>query len=120
VFTARTIDETPIRSYGKLTRSELGQLVLTYRPWLVLPSRQLILPEGTYAIGRGLFYPEVVRVEGEANSTILTLPPRYCGHEEAFNQIYKLAGIQNVGIKALWEWVKGAFRSKSEPLPSAA
>jgi hypothetical protein len=106
------------RSYGRLSRDSSGRLVLTYRPWLVFPARRLILPEGSYAVGRGLLYPEVVRVDGDSTDAILTLPPRYCGHEEEFNQIYQLVGVQNVGIKAFWDWVMGALRSKPAQSPA--
>lgn len=114
VFTAKAMEKTPIRSYGKLTRDEKGRLVLKYRPCLVLPSRELILPEGSYAIGRGLLYPEVIQLNDEGAEAVLTLPPRYCGHEEDFNRIYQLAGIQNVGIQAVWDWIKGAFSSRPQ------
>jgi hypothetical protein len=113
-FTAGAIDKTPIRSFGRLTRDEKGQLVLKYRPWLVLPAQQLSLTAGSYAVGRGLLYPEILRLEPDSTQPILTLPPRYCGHEEEFNQIYALAGVRNVGIKALWDWLKAIFRSKPE------
>ncbi len=112
VFTAKAIEEAPIRSYGRLTREANGRLVLTYRPWLVLPARQQALPEGTYAIGRGLLHPELLKVEGEETHAVITLPPRYNGHEEELNHIYQLAGIQSVGLQAWWDWIKGAFRSK--------
>jgi hypothetical protein len=118
-FTARAIDKTPIRSFGRLTRDENGPLVLKHRPWLILPTKVLNLSPGTYAVGRGLFYPEILQVEAESTHAILTLPPRYCGHEEAMNQVYRLAGVQNVGMKALWDWVKGVFQSKPKvPAPA--
>ena len=109
-FTARAVDKTPVRSFGRLTRDEKGQLMLKYRPWLILPTKQMVLPAGDYAVGRGLFYPEILHIEADSTHAILTLPPRYCGHEEAFNRIYGLAGVQNVGMKAVWDWVKGVFR----------
>jgi len=108
--------KTPIRSYGRLTLDEQARLVVTYRPWLFLPARQLVLPTGNHVVGRGFLYPEVLRLEGESIECVLTLPPRYCGHEDEFNRIYRLAGIQNVGMQAIWEWFKSLFRSK----PTAA
>ena len=124
VFTARAMEKTPIRSFGRLVRNENGRLVLRHRPWLILPAKQFVLPEATYAVGRGLFYPEILHVEPKSNHAILTLPPRYCGHEDELNRIYGLAGVQNVGMKALWDWVRGTFRSKPEAgrleIPAAA
>jgi hypothetical protein len=112
VFLGQAVEGAPIRTCGVLSRNEAGRLVVTYRPWGFLPTRKVVLPEGTYVVGRGLFYPEVLRVEGESSEGVLTLPPRYCGHEEDFNRVYALAGIQSIGFKAVWDWVTGAFRSK--------
>lgn len=115
VFTARAIDKTPVRSYGRLTRETDGRLVLTYRPCLVLPARQQVLPPGTYAVGRGLLFPEVLRIDGDSPDAVLTLPPRYTGHEDDFSRVYEMAGIQSVGLQAWWDWIKDAFRTKPAP-----
>jgi hypothetical protein len=112
MFTARKIDDVPVRTYGKLSRDENGQLAVKYRPWLVLPMRILKLPEGLYAVGRGLLYPELMQLEDEAK-TMLDLPPRYRGHEEELVEIYGLSGVKDVGmvkgIKAAWRWLKELF-----------
>ncbi len=124
MFAARKIEKTPIRTYGKLVRNEPGGLVFEYRPWLVMKPRTLTLPAGTYAVGRGLFYPEIMRVEGENTRTMLVLPPRYRSHEEAVNAAYGLAGIRDVGLlkgfKAIWKWLKGLFGAKSEAAAAPA
>ena len=124
MFTARRIEKTPIRSYGRVARDEQGRLVLTYRPWLVLPARQLVLPAGRYFVGRGLFYPEIRRVEGEEATGLLTLPPRYRTHEEEVTQIYSLTPVEDIGLrkgfKAIWAWLKGLFGRKPKPATVAA
>ena len=74
MFLARQINKVPARTYGNLRRDEKGCLVLNYRPWLVLSERVLALPEGRYAVGKGLFYSQIMRVEGEG------LKPRCCYH----------------------------------------
>lgn len=111
VFTGREIDKTPIRTYGKLTRGPQGELTLTYRPWLFLPKRTLKLPAGQYAVGKGLFYSEIIKVEGEETTTTLTLPPRFRSHEEELSSIYMLGGVQDIGmvkgLKAVWNWMNG-------------
>ncbi|MBI5383735.1 MAG: hypothetical protein HZA90_03520 [Verrucomicrobia bacterium] len=113
VFTARKIEKVPIRTCGRLSRDEQGRLVLNFRPWLVLPRRTLVLPEGKYFVGRGLFYPEVRKIEGEEEPTQLTLPPRYRTHEEEFAKAYELGAVQDIGLrkgfKNLWRWLKGLF-----------
>ena len=118
VFTARPIDQTPIRTYGKLSRGSQGELVLSYRPWLVLSRRTLTLPQMKYAVGRRLIHSELVQVEGESIRPCLTLPPRYRTHEEEFSSIYRLSGVCDLGVvkgfKAFWRWLRGFFGFRSE------
>lgn len=123
VFTARRLDEVAVRTYGTLERNDRGRLVVKHRPWLVLPERTLALPAGSYLMGRGLLYPEVVQAQGESTKSMLTLPPRYLTHEEQIARIYGLSGVRDIGmmkgLKALWQWTKGRW-SASPPLASAA
>ena len=115
MFLGRKVERVPTRTYGKLFRNDKGELVFNYRPWLVLPQRTLILPPGEYEAGRGLFYSEILRVEGKSARTILLLPPHYRGHEEEIARIYNLAGTRDVGIRAAWTWFKGLFRPQPVP-----
>jgi hypothetical protein len=111
VFTAREISRTPIRSYGRMSRCPQGDRVLSYRPWLILPRRTLTLPPGNYAVGRGLFYSEVIQIDGEETTAAMSLPPRYRSHEEEFRSVYGLGGVQDIGfakgVKAIWNWMIG-------------
>jgi len=114
MFLGRKLNQVPTRTYGKLFRNEQGELVFHYRPWLVLPQRSLSLPAGKYETGRGLFYSEILRIEGNSAKTVILLPPRYRGHEEAVAEIYQFAGTREVGIRAAWAWFKSLFaRSKT-------
>jgi hypothetical protein len=120
VFTAREIANTPVRTCGRLVREPQAGLMLSYRPWLLLPRRTLRLPPGNYAVGRGLFYSEVILVEGDSAIPVLTLPPRYRCHEEEFRAIYALSSVRDAGIvkglKAVWIWLKGAFEGRTGPV----
>jgi len=109
MFLSRKINKVPARTYGKLQRAANGDLILDYRPWLVLPRRTLIMPAGSYEAGRGLFYSEILRVEGDYAKTMILLPPRYLGHEEAVAKIYQFAGVRDVGMRAAWSWFKSLF-----------
>ncbi len=113
MFTGQKLPAVPIRTYGKLVRSEQGELRFNYRPWLFLPQRTLVLPFGNYAVGRGLFYPEIIRTEQDVEKTMLILPPRYRSHEESLAAIYHLPGVRDVGLlkgfKAIWSWSKNLF-----------
>jgi hypothetical protein len=115
MFLARAASKVPIRTYGKLVRNGMGKLVFSFRPWLVLPRRTLELPDARYEAGRGVFYSEIRRFEGEETRAVLLLPPRYLGHEAQLAEIYGLSGVRDVGIRAAWRWLKGMFGMKPQP-----
>jgi hypothetical protein len=121
MFTAREMNKTPIRTYGKLSRGPQGELVLSYRPWLILPRRTLTLPPGKYAVGRGLFYSEIIELDSDSAPPVMTLPPRFRSHEEELSSIYLLAGVQDIGavkgFKAFWNWLKELFGFRPEATP---
>jgi hypothetical protein len=104
----------PTRTYGRLIRQAQGGMVFEYRPWLILPKDRFPVHEGEYVVGRGIFYPEVARVEGEKLVTIFVLSPRYCGHEEGVARAFGFPGVRDVGIrkglKAAWNWLQGLFK----------
>ncbi len=120
LFLARRLGKVPVRTYGRLVREAPGTCVLRYRPWLVLPARTLTLPPEPYAVGRGLFYSEVVKLEGDDARSLLTLPPRYRSHEEELARIYGFAGVRPAGLRAALRWFTGAlgFRPKLQPAPA--
>jgi hypothetical protein len=118
MFLARKINKVPARTYGKLLRDAKGSLVLIHRPWLVLRERALTLPEGSYAISRGLLYSQIMRVGGRGLTSALLLPPRYRGHEEELVPIYGLAGVREAGLRAAFRWLKESLGFK--PRPQAA
>jgi hypothetical protein len=120
VFLGRKTNKVPARTYGRLCRDGQGKLVLRYRPWLVLPQRTLEIPDGKYEAGRGLFYSEIVRLEGDEAKTAILLPPRYLGHEEQLVKIYGFAGTRDVGVRAMWKWLKELFGFKPQPQMAAA
>ncbi len=100
MFLAREVDKVPIRTYGTLARTEAGELVFTYRPWLVLAPRTLTLPKATYAVGVGVFHSEIVVVNGEEETAMFTLPPRYSTHEQTLSDCYGWGATTDVGIIA--------------------
>jgi hypothetical protein len=115
MFLARKINKVPARSYGKLLRDAQGGLVLIHRPWLVLRERALTLPEGSYAIARGLLYSQIMRVEGQGLTSAMLLPPRYRGHEDELVLIYGLAGMRDGGLRAAFRWLKESLGFKPQP-----
>jgi len=112
---AREINRVPARTYGTLRRDEQGRLILHYRPWLVLPRRTLMLPEGQYFIGQGLFYSQIMRAEGRGPTALMLLPPRYRGHEEALVTIYGLTAVREAGLRAAFRWLRESLGFKTQP-----
>jgi len=119
LFLGRRMNKVPARTYGRLARNNSGRLVLNYHPWLVLRQRTLELPEGNYAPGRGLFYSEILRIEGDEAKTVILLPPRYRGHEPELERIYGLLATREIGLRAAWKWLKELFAGKSQPVAAA-
>lgn len=113
IFLGRRLESVPARTYGRLTRNNQGRFELTYRPWLILPERTLVLPPGPYEIARGLFYSEIVRIETDQAKTIFLLPPRYRGHEAELVSIYELEGVRDVTLRAAWVWLRNSFARRS-------
>ena len=109
VFAGKGIKGTPLRTYGKLSRTEEGKLRFRYRPWLVLPEKQVELPELPLEVGRGLFYPTIVAIDGDNERTVVLLPPRYKGHEDAFARACGIDTLTDVGLRRAWGAVVELF-----------
>lgn len=115
MFLGRRINKVPARTYGTLFRDEKGNLTFKYRPWLILQPRLMTLPEGQYAVGKGLVNSEILRVEGEKARTMTLLPPRYRNHEEELVKIYGLTDVRPIGLSAALKWLKEFFAGKEQP-----
>lgn len=113
VFLGRKTDYIPARTYGKLSRDEKGNLVLKYRPWLFLPERSLTLPAKKYAAGKGVFFSEILQIDGDTTKLVLLLPPRYRGHEYELVAIYGLTDVRDTGLLAAWAWCKSMLGFKT-------
>jgi len=114
VFLGRKIDRVPARTYGRLSRDAHGNLVLKYRPWLVLAERSLTLPAGKYAAGKGVFFSEILQLDGDNTRIALLLPPRYRGHEYELVAIYGLTDVRDTGLLAAWQWCKSMLGFKTK------
>ena len=116
MFLGRSMDKVPIRTYGQFFRDGQDRPVFNYRPWLILPRRTLTLPVGIYAVGRGMLYSEIVRVEGGPLRSVMLLPPRYRGHEQQLAAIYGLTGVRETGLRAAFAWLKEWLGLKPMPV----
>jgi hypothetical protein len=114
MFLGRKIDYVPARTYGRLSRDAQGNLVLKYRPWLVLAERALTLPSTQYAAGKGVFFSEILQLDGDYARIALLLPPRYRGHEYELVAICGLTGVRDTGLLAAWSWLKSMLGFKTQ------
>jgi hypothetical protein len=109
LFTARKIGNTPARTYGRVRREPDGSLVMTYRPWLVLPRCTVTLPPGRYVVGRGLFFPEIALDQNDQLRAMLNCPPRYRNHEQELSDALVLNGVRDVGLLRGWAALREVF-----------
>jgi hypothetical protein len=92
----------PVRTYGRLVHEpENGRLIFQYRPWLVLPRREVAVTLTQPEIGRGLFVSTLR--DGADRGIVCVLPPRYRGHEEALAEAYEIArGVRPAGLRRIF------------------
>jgi hypothetical protein len=121
VFTSRKIEKTPSRTYGQLMRSDDGKLTMEYRKWLWFGMKKSVaLPAGKYVVGRGLFYSEVLLVDGEKEKMFLLLPPRYRTHEEEMAKVYGFVEVRATGLRRTWQWLKSLLGFGAKTVPATA
>lgn len=100
----------PMRTLGRLRRNGNGELVFSYRPWLVMPRREIVLGRSElFAGGRGLLNPFLVAC-GNPSMPWLRLPPRYRGQEKAMSEQFALPSLVDCGVSgALRTWLSENF-----------
>lgn len=126
-FLARRIDGVPVRTMARLKNDDLGRTVLTYRPWLLLPERRIVLSQENLVVRKGLLHPALVQRTEEPDQrqnpthrSTLILLPRYRRLEDL---IARRFGCQDVvdgtllrGLKAMRQWLVGML-SVGQPRP---
>ncbi len=97
----------PMRTYGRLiNEAENGKWRFTYRPWLVLPEKSVVVQPASPYVGKGMFFSSIA--DGE--KTMFVLPPRYRNHERAMVDVYKIeGGVQPAGLLKSWKLLKELF-----------
>ena len=100
------------RTYGRLTPCEDGSLAFVYRRMLVGPEKKVTLGRsGSFAVGRGIFYPTLVEPIESAgkNRVVFRLLPTYRGVEEEVSACLECAAVQDVrftkGLRSFWRFV---------------
>jgi hypothetical protein len=106
------LKEVPKRTYGRLRLEPDRTLAFRYRPWLVCAARTVnIGPASDYDVGKGLFFPSVVKsnLRADVYSVVLRLSPVYRGAEEAVRVTLGLGNTRDIrwskGLKSYWKWL---------------
>lgn len=117
LFLAQRVGGVPVRTAGRLVRTDSGGWLFRYRPWGLGPCREVPLPEGRYEVGRGLVFPELLRLQGDEARSVGWWPPRCRGHEADLCRFYRLDGVRDTVWRRAWSWfrevVRGGVRSLS-------
>jgi hypothetical protein len=98
----------PRRTLGHL-RWQDGTLRFVYRPWLIGTSRAHVLLRDDLVLSQGIFYAQLVRIEGSERHSLFVLPPRYRGCESAlatFADCKTMPSALKGGIRAAAAWLK--------------
>jgi hypothetical protein len=101
MFAGAHLPGVPVRTYGRLLKTQAGNLEFAYRPWLVLAPRVAQVPNepSSLFVGTGAFFSDLV---DEEDQTVFSLPPRYRDHEEELVRIYGMAGVREIGLRKAW------------------
>lgn len=111
-FNASRVGSAPVRSYGRVTRDAEGKVTFRYRPWLVLPSREVVVDAQTHPDGleKGLLCPSLTRddITGRARTAFILLP-RYRDCVERITECFGIAKVADSrllrGLKAVRNWL---------------
>jgi len=116
-FSTSRVKGVPGKSYGRLDLTG-GELVFSYRPWLVLARRDVVSAKDTsgWRVAKGSINPLVVRPgkkEGGFDE-MFDLAPRYKTHEEKIAKRFSFNSevpdlTLGKKISGAWGWLKSQF-----------
>lgn len=109
MFAGGQLGDVPVRTYGRLRRTDGGGLEFAYRPRVIggLVVRPVPGTAESRAVGQGLFFSSVMNGEQD---TLFLLPPRYRGHEETLVTTYGFGGgVKPAGLRRAWSVMRELF-----------
>jgi hypothetical protein len=118
MFAGAHLPGVPVRTYGRLIKTDSGALEFAYRPWLFLAPQVASVPiePRSLAVGTGAFFSDIV---DEEDQTVFSLPPRYRGHEETVATVYAMGEVRAIGFRKAWSQLRemlGGRAIKQAPL----
>jgi hypothetical protein len=118
MFAGAHLPGVPVRTYGRLVKSESGALEFAFRPWPVMAPRVAPVPHEARLlhVGTGAFFSDIV---DEEDQTVFSLPPRYRGHEDELATIYAMGEVRPIGLHKTWSELRemlGGRAVKRAPL----
>jgi hypothetical protein len=100
----------PPRTFGSLQRREGGRYVFAYKPWLILPTRHIFLPEKEIVIVKGLLSVSAAfQSAGGGMERVLEFLPRHRVQVESLAERYGVRvqdGPAYKGLRAVWFWLR--------------
>ena len=122
-FSQKGLKGVPPRTFGRL-QANGADWYFRYRPWLVLPARNVDVPEGQRAVLKGAISPLLVRQGALRPQTLVRFPPRYRNREAALAKRLDVSEVLEGRIvrsfKAAWRWLKETFAGGSAAADSIA
>lgn len=120
-FLARRTSGVPVRTFGHFRQEGEEAAHFTYRPWLVLPERRVVLASSSMVLCRGLLHPSVAHVTDPdvrlRNAVILL--PRYRRLEEVIAVRFGCKEVVDSplmrGFKAVRGWLRSTFAPERLP-----
>lgn len=114
-FLAQKIAAVPVRTYGRLTRGEKGEVTFSFRPWLILPERSISIPAGSVAIAEGVPFPSLLHASDEQKrrAILVIFLPRYRSHVHSIAAHFEIVEIEESplmkGFRAVRVWIFGTL-----------
>ena len=120
MFLARKINKVPARTYGSCCATKRAIWSSNTAPGWCWPNALWSCLKAGTPSPRGLFYSQIMKVEGQGLTAAMLLPPRYRGHEQELVSIYGLAGVRDAGLRAAFRWLAdlAGFSGKPETAPA--
>lgn len=110
-FLACRLGRVRVRTYGRLALTAEGLLVFQYRPWMILPWRNVVLPSDELAIEKGFFHPSLSHRSSPhlPLDALVHFLPRYRKHEEEISRHLGIPAVVDPpivrGFRALCSWL---------------